>query len=269
MASYPPPHHILSDLRITADRGGGGELKFTAPMSLHAADASGAMATGPIVAVADFAAASIGMRGADGDWVGTIDLSFRRAAPVVEGPLVITGSVVRAGGRLIAVRCELHDGRGSEEPATLAGTATGTFRRMRRDLGLDENLDRTRHAGRQDFFGPDAGFAAPVNEAIGAQPVSPGILELEKSPYVTNSFGTVNGGTLAILVAAAAESAVDHQLVAADLEIRYIGQAGVGPVRTATQIVRETDDHAVVDVTVNDLSNDHLPIALAAVTLVA
>lgn len=228
------------------------------------------MASGVIVAVTDVAAATVAMDGAGGDWVGTVDLSFRSASPVIEGPLIVTGCVVRAGGRLITAQCRIHDGHQSEEAVTLAGTAVGTFRRMRRDLALDDNPPGPKSIGvRQDWARDGSGFERPVAEALGLAEMSPGVIELAKSPYVTNSFGTVNGGTIAILVGAGAESAVGPPFLSSDIEIRYIGQAGEGPVRTDTQIVRLGEGHAVVDVTVVDMSNDRLPIAVASVTLTA
>jgi acyl-coenzyme A thioesterase PaaI-like protein len=266
--SYPPPHHLLRDLRPSSIWLNNDELRFIAPVVPEVRNRSGAMACGPMTAVTDLAAATVGVAGADGDWVGTVDLSLRRAAPLVDGPLVVTASVVRAGGRLINARCEIHDGHGTDEPGTLAGTATATLRRMRRDLALDENPPQQHEVGvRRDWARPESGFDQSLNDTVGLVEVSPGIVELSKSPYVTNSFGTINGGTTAILIAAGAESAVGGTLDATDIEVRYIGQAADGPVRTTSEVLRMGLGHAVVDVMVIDVSNGGMPIALASVTL--
>jgi len=112
-----------------------------------------------------------------------------------------------------------------------------------------------------------SGFVLPVNEQLGLVEVTPGVIEVTKTPYVTNSFGTINGGTSGIVMCAGAESALGHEFVATDIEARYIGQAAEGPVRTMSEIVRVASDHAVVDVTLVDMSRERRPIATAGVTL--
>ena len=93
------------------------------------------------------------------------------------------------------------------------------------------------------------------------------MVELEKTPYVLNSFGTVNGGATALTLAAAAESAVERA-VAADISVRYVGQAGPGPLRTVARALADDDSYASVDVELIDTSFAGHLIALATVGLV-
>lgn len=268
--AYPPDHHLLRDLRVVQLWTGELESRFIAPLVPNVARGDGAMDAGALFAVADLAAASTAIAGAGDDWAGTLDLSVRMSSPLVNGPLVIEGEVIRAGGTLIAVKSEIYDGNGDEEPREFIGTTIGSFRRMKRNPEFNAGpAERPEIGVRIDMARSDSGFECPVADAIGLNEITPGVVELEKSPYVTNSFGTINGGTTGIVICAGAESAVGHEFVATDIDVRYIGQARTGPVRTMSEVLRIGSDHAVVDVMVVDLSQDRRPIAAGSVTLLA
>jgi hypothetical protein len=53
-----------------------------------------------------------------------------------------------------------------------------------------------------------------------------GGVELDMHEYVSNSFGTINGGMLGLLVTAAEDATGG---VGSDLTLRYVGQTKVGP----------------------------------------
>jgi acyl-coenzyme A thioesterase PaaI-like protein len=96
--------------------------------------------------------------------------------------------------------------------------------------------------------------------------VGDGAAVLHNHDYVRNSFGSINGGVLGIVVVAAAEDATG--MIAADLTLRYVGQTKVGPARASTTIVRRAGDHAVTEVSVVDTGADDLLLAHAIVTTV-
>ena len=68
----------------------------------------------------------------------------------------------------------------------------------------------------------------PVLDRCGVHDAGGGRLVLDKSPYVENSFGTVNGGVMAIVAEAAAVAAVGGGR-AVDLQIHYLEQVRQGP----------------------------------------
>jgi uncharacterized protein (TIGR00369 family) len=268
--AYPPDHHLLRDLSVVTFWTGDMDSRFIAPLTEHVARADGAMDAGPLFAVADLAAASTAIAGADGDWAGTLDLSVRMTDAVTTGPLVIEGSVLRAGGTLVTVRSEIYDGEGTEEPARFVGTTIGGFRRMPRNQDYNAGPPQEREIGvRREWARSASGFDRNVSDQVGLVEIAGGVIELEKSPYVTNSFGTINGGATGILICAGAESAVGNEFAAVDVDVRYIGQAKAGPVRTACEVLRVGREHAVVDVMVHDLSQDRRTIAAGSVTLLA
>jgi len=262
MAVYPPDHHLLRDLQTQAEWVTDDECIFTAPVTDHVRSSTGALALGPMFAVTDLALVSTAIGFADGDWCGTLDLSIRSGRPIIDGPLVVSCQVLRVGGTLITTKAEILDGD------RLAGTAIATSRRMPRNPEFNEAPVDVKVVGQVQHWGiAGSGFNAPVNEQLGLTETAPGAIELAKTPYVTNSFGTINGGTTGILLCAGAEAALANEFIATDIEVRYVGQAAEGPVRTMSEIVRVEDDHAVVDVTAVDISRERRPIATAGVTL--
>ena len=261
-ASYPPEHHILRDLRAQAEWVNEDECVFTAPVPAEVRTASGAMALGPLFAIADLALVTTAIGFAEDDWCGTLDLAIRTRIPIREGPCVVACELLRVGGTLITTKAEIRDGN------TLAGIAIATSRRMPRNVDYNSDTPLPKQVGVVQNWGlPSSGFSKGIDDQLGLTPHAPGIIELAKTPYVTNSFGTINGGTTGILLCAGAESALGGDFVATDVEVRYTGQAAEGPVRTMSEVVRVEADHAVVDVTAVDLSRGRRPIATAGITL--
>ena len=262
MASYPPDHHLLRDLQARQEWVSEDECVFTAPVVPEVCTVSGALALGPLFAIADVALVSTAIGFADHHWCGTLDLAIRTGTPIVQGPLVISCQALRIGGTLITTKAEILDGD------RLAGTAIATSRRMPRNPEFNADEPEVKVVGVPKYWGIEtSGFVLPVNDQLALSELAPGVIELLKTPYITNSFGTINGGTTGILMCAGAESALGGEFTATDIEARYIGQAADGPVRTMSEIVRVERDHAVVDVTVVDMSRERRPIATAGVTL--
>ena len=265
--AYPPPHHLLRDLRATSCWISEDELHVYAPVQPAATDAQG-LQLGVIAAAIDIAGGQAAMSAIDGDWCATSDLSYQRSGGVTEGPMVISTKVLRAGSRVITMRSEVFDGRGEERPTRHAGTGVMTFSRIPREAANhDVPLDRGVTIGeRTTMSDAGSGFAESPQVLMGLIEHGPGELELEKSGYVLNSFGTVNGGATAIAMATAAQSVVPGA-TAVDISIRYVGQAGPGPVRTVSRAMADYDSYVSVDIELLDTSDDDRVIALATVGL--
>ena len=109
-------------------------------------------------------------------------------------------------------------------------------------------------------------LAVPIAERMELQ-VSGGAAVLHNHEYVRNSFGSINGGVLGIVVVAAAEDATG--MMAADLTLRYVGQTKVGTgAGDSDHRAGARDDHAVTEVSVVDTGADDLLLAHAIVTTV-
>jgi acyl-coenzyme A thioesterase PaaI-like protein len=93
-----------------------------------------------------------------------------------------------------------------------------------------------------------------------------GVTELARTPYVTNSIGTINGGAQCVMIQVAAE-AMCPGLVATDLEVHFLSQVKVGPARSCGRVARHGADHSVITVELVDHGADDQVLSLATVTL--
>ena len=120
-----------------------------------------------------------------------------------------------------------------------------------------------------------SGLAALLFDALGLVVVDArsGVVELAKTDYVRNSFGTINGGVLTMVVEAAAEAAsaaaLGRPVTVIDFQIHYLDQTRVGPARTSTTVLRTSATEAVCEVTVVDAGNDDLVLTVATARAVA
>lgn len=267
-SSYPPANHLLRDLQVDSVWINEADLHVYAPMTPEVSNERG-MAVGVMAAVIDFAGAQVAMRSVCCDWVATADLSYQPSGGVEHGPLVTSTKLLRAGNRVVVVRTEVFDGRGEERLARHAGSAVMTFSRLPREAAPTRVVPMSFTVGeRYGLSAGSTGFEVAAADALGLEELAPGSLLLEKSDYVLNSFGTVNGGATAMTLAAAAESMTGAG-VAADISIRYVGQAGEGPMRTVARAPAAYDSYTSVDVELLDTSEGDRVIALGTVGIVA
>jgi hypothetical protein len=72
----------------------------------------------------------------------------------------------------------------------------------------------------------------PFADAVGARVVSPGVIEVDRYPYVMQPAGTIQGGIVALLGELAGESVLGRPVT--HLEVRFLSTVRVGPARTST-----------------------------------
>ena len=252
----------------------------TAPLGEGARSPSGVVSMATVATVLDVAASHPALIAVAPDWTATLDLSVHGGAWLTDGPLVVDSHLVRAGSRFVVVRADVYDGRGRDDirslPAaidaggldTIAGRCLITFARLPRTAASDvDDYDPGRWIGDVRRSPPAEAASGTALERTGIRTIdaASGTLELDRTPHVTNSIGTINGGAQAILVEAAAE-ATRPGLVTADLKMSFLAQVRSGPARTSCTVVRDQADHAVIDVEVRDAGADLL-LTLATVTL--
>ncbi|MBV9953499.1 MAG: hypothetical protein JO291_16210 [Acidimicrobiia bacterium] len=257
-----------------------------APLTDAVRSPGGGASIGMLVTMVDLGASDPAMVACRPDWTATQDVALHGAGPLTEGPIVVDAQLLRVGSKVIVVAARAYDGHGIEDfdalrkaiddgqPAstcgpTLAASGLLTFARIPGSAapGMEEydpaswigevrpRLERTPATG-------------SMYERLGARTLdgATGRFELERTPYVANSIGTINGGVLAVLVEVAAE-AVSPGRVATDVQIHFLSQLKVGPAQTRADVLRHAGDHTVVSVEVVDAGNDDRLLALATVTL--
>jgi len=94
-----------------------------------------------------------------------------------------------------------------------------------------------------------------------------GVVELEMSDYVLNSFRALQGGAVALLADVAGEQVAracsGNALATSDLAIHYLAQGKVGPFRTRVTVVRTISDTTLTRVEVIDTGADDRLLAIA------
>jgi acyl-coenzyme A thioesterase PaaI-like protein len=289
--SYPPEHHFVRDLDVTSWQVSADRSVCAAPVVGWTRARSGEAALGFLAALVDVNAAMVALIAAHPDWAATADLTLHATGPLTTGPAVVDSRLVRAGSNIVVVGADVYDAAGLDvdvalttpvlAPETVVYTTTSgarmqgsmrraatgllTFARIPRKASVSNGIDPASVIGVRRRLSPPPG---PAAGSLGLRVVDgpAGVVELDATPYVSNSFGTINGGVLGMVFQAAAEAALPG-LVATDLHIHYLAQAKAGPARTAASVLRRSGDHAVCAVEAVDAGNGDRLLALASLGL--
>lgn len=241
--------------------------------------AAGAVRIGVIATLMDVAGAAVALDSVLPDRIATVELAYQSMRPARHGPIFALARGLRAGSKQVVVEVEVLEGHGKDDPlgADPVGVGSMTFSRLaqRAEHAPIRSSDlREPSAGRSRMALPSSGFERPLLESARVRELDSGagVLELENHDWVRNSFGTINGGMVAILLERAGElaagAASGTQLWAADLAITYLGQTARGPARTRTRLLRASAEHAVCRVELRDTSAGDALVALGVVTSV-
>jgi acyl-coenzyme A thioesterase PaaI-like protein len=168
----------------------------------------------------------------------TLDLTARVVGDVSGDRLDIVGRVLKQGRTTIVTETDFcHPATGS-----VVAISHATFVASPRP---------------QDVIGPMVATRASVNalsrpiaEELGMQVLAPGVVSLERGPYVNQPSGTLQGGVVALLAEVAAETLTGARVT--ELEVRYLSAIRVGPGRTSALAL---DEHTV-RVEIRDPGND-------------
>ncbi|OHV38961.1 hypothetical protein CC117_02590 [Parafrankia colletiae] len=260
---------------------------MTAPLTDAVRSPGGSVSPGMILTIFDVGASHPTMITCRPDWTATQDISLHGADPITEGPIVVDNQLVRVGKKVAIASAAVYDGHGVDDieklqwlidqagpsaaPAglTRAGAGLISFARLPRAAaaGMDD-YDPGKWIGQVRHTGVPEPVEGSLHERLGLRLLEPriGQFDLDLTPSVTNSIGTIFGGALAVMIEAAAE-AMRPGLAATDLQIHFLSQVRTGPARTTGTVLRDAGDHSVVTVQVTDAGHDNQILALATVTL--
>ncbi len=254
MSVYPPSDQILSSLGVEVawrDENTlvGRTLVDTGLLGRNG-DPPGMGALSPIV---DIIAGSRATRDSNGGWLVTSDLWMHQRAPLGLGPLLFETRMLRAGKRSMVVEVEvLSDGRP-------AASCTVEFSHIRRDASQHRtNFEKI--AGQWVRIGSGDLLDRPLEEACAFRTLDDptGVVEVERSPFVANSIGTLQGGVVVLLADAAASAALGPAARTIDMQFRFLAQTGDGPARATAEILRSDRGEATVRVSLVDRADDKL-----------
>jgi acyl-coenzyme A thioesterase PaaI-like protein len=245
---YPPDEHVLRDLRATSWLEAEDHAVAEMPVDVAVLDASGAASLGALATLVDLCCARVAFHAAAGSWIATADLSLHLTQPVpVGGTARVDAWLLKAGSKLISIAVDLHG----------AGRGMVSFARIPREASEVERPPVV-IGERSSMASSGPPLDVNVTERMGLRVTGDGV-ELDRHDYVRNSFGTINGGVMGLLVTAAAEAATGG--VGSDLTLRYHGQTKVGPARATASVLRPD----VCEVRVVDTGADDLLLATAYV----
>ncbi|HEY1636417.1 MAG TPA: hypothetical protein VGF64_16785 [Acidimicrobiales bacterium] len=248
--TYPPKQHLLRDLHVLnwLEDPDHGVAEFDITDAMR--DSSGQVSVGALITLADIACSRVALSVAAPDFVATLDLSVTTGARPAEGRVRTDARLLRAGSKVVSIDGDVD----------AVGPITGSFVRIPNEASLVSRVPAIGVRSRLDHVGPL--LTGSITDRMGMR-VTADAAELDQSDYVGNSFGTINGGALGFLVAAAAEAVIGE--TATDITIRYLDQTKVGPARATTSIVRRSAGHAIADVIVRDIGAGGVPLARALV----
>lgn len=272
--SFPAGRHILRDLRMEMEAGPDAFQAVRMPLVPEILGADGHLQPGVVATIADLAAAFPTMQHVLPDWMATSDLSACTTARPMHGPILALPRVLRAGRTSVVTEVEVFDEGCPEQ--TRVGHCLLAFARIERpastrNMPMPESpSERTRST----MALSDSAMRAPHHEQTGIRVVDAarGICELARTDYVLNSFGTVQGGSVATITEAGAEALVSastgRAASAVDLSVRYLAQGPRGPYRTSARLLRldEAAGQAWAQVELRDIGADTL-MSLAKVAL--
>jgi acyl-coenzyme A thioesterase PaaI-like protein len=181
----------------------------------------------------------------DDSWAFTTDLSLRMPVRPAPAKVTATATILRQGRRSAHSLVEVVD----EQQRLVAAGAIGFARVPRKPEdppkpGVSPELMAERFRGRERL-------SSALRDEAGIVPIDPGrgVVEIAVRPEVCNPAGTLQGAMVALVAEAAAEDLIGwlagEPAVVAELDIRYLAQAKVGPVRTQSRPLGNRPDDPV------------------------
>lgn len=175
-------------------------------------------------------------------WTMTSDMTVRMHPVAAPGRISATNTVVRRGRRSTTCRVELLD----EGDRPVGSGAIGFTRFPRHEGDPPKPVVEPEQVPR--LFGAATPLARPLRDEAGIEVLdaAEGVVQVLVTPHLRNPAGTLQGAMVALLAEAAVEELVETRfgrpVVVTDLDLRYLAQAPVGPVRTRCELLGDQPD---------------------------
>jgi uncharacterized protein (TIGR00369 family) len=254
-ATYPPDRHLLRDLQLSFERGDGNTSRAWMPVVPELTAADGSVRAGALATLVDVIGGGLAATVAQPDWIATADLTLHLVGAATQGSVEARARVAHAGRTTVVIEVELYDHAGAE-----IGIATMSFAVLPR---RDTNLDVTAMAsGPTTMARPDSKLRVPLLDELEVRVVdaASGALEAPIGEWSRNSLGAMQGGAVATIIDAAAETAAGAStgapLVVSDLQVTYLALGRVGPIRTRAAVVGAAPGAVTLHVELVDEGSD-------------
>lgn len=255
---YPPESHMLRDLRLSVELQAGGPFAARAPVAPEVCTDRGTLQLGVVAALADTLGGLIAVRSVYPDWAATAYMTVHTSGRAGSGAVSATASMIKAGNSMVFVDLDLFEAPDGAPRLKKIGSALLAFSKLPRRKDTLELGAHNGSSGVARFEMAGAPLTEPFLRKAGVRVLreAEGVVELEPSEYVLNSFRSLQGGMAAVLAdvagQCAARSAAEKDLLTSDLEIHYLSQGRKGPFRTRAEVVRRTAETVLTRVEVRD-----------------
>lgn len=243
MKDYPPPRHLLRDLRVSASHRDGVWCS-RAPVVPEVCARDGSARAAFFATLIDVAGGRTGAVLSHPTTALTQEISVHKLAALGGGEAVVQVRVLRNGRSLIVYDLELSDASGRS-----IARASMSSAKIPSPPGVDFTAVRpgewVHHAR------ADSGLRVSLAEYAGARPAGPGAIEIDLDPALCNGLGILHGAAQALAIEFAAERAAGGRPVA-DLSVRYLAPGRKGPFRAQAELLRDSADDALARVELVD-----------------
>jgi uncharacterized protein (TIGR00369 family) len=269
--AYPPERHLLRELRLEAEHRPDGTSTAWIPMTPEVQTPSGTPEMGAVTTLVDALGGGMAIPAVLPNWIATADLALHLLPGPAGDAVEARGQVARAGQTTVVLEVELFDVPGG----AARGLATMTFSVIERQVEAPVWERDTGTVTRTSMALPESGFDGHIHDVLGIEVVdaSAGVVEMPIGGFALNSFGAVQGGAFGALAGAAAEAALREAfgapVEAVDLHLTYLELGRVGPLRTATTVLRSSPSEGAARVEIVDAGTDDLLTTWATVACVA
>jgi acyl-coenzyme A thioesterase PaaI-like protein len=266
---YPPPEHVLRDLRLWVDPAEGAR-RAGLPFAPELLGATGAVSSGVLSVLVDAIAGGEAIAAVRPDWIATSDMTLTWLRAVRGGDLVATPRVLRAGRSSVAIEVGVDC---AGEPVALG---TVSFARLEARGAFQQGGAVTGGGGARTVFGDEGRrLAHPLREELRVvtRDAAAGVIELPVTPYVGNSLGGLQGGVAVSALDFAAETLGAHALgrpvASSDLVVHFLALGRTGPMRTRGRVLRRDAGRAVLRVELLDAGEGERLCTIATVGVTA
>jgi uncharacterized protein (TIGR00369 family) len=225
----------------------------------HLRGPGGNVRAGALLTMADTVGGMCGGLATLPGWVVTTNLMLTTIPGRHVGPLALDATVLRAGRKAVVTQVQIRDS-GDRDRLIADGVLTGA---VLEPEGGPPDFPRPMVLIAPE--GPDP--ALPLLDFFGIGPHGETDVALDINDRVKNPWGILHGGATAVLVDAAAATAIGADATTTDVVMHFLRPGRVGPAVARTTVLGERADGHIVRVEVVDAGADDRVMVVAVATV--
>ena len=261
---YPPTRHILRHLRLCHTVDDEGNISATMPILPDLLDEGGWLRLGAIATLVDSVAGHHGVMQVAPDWVATLQLGTVLSRKAEGTEVTAECRPLRIGRNNVVTETAISDSSGEIERATCT-YARLPARTNNPSVGTDKGQV-------VDYAEDNEEHPRPMLEDYLRADINPNepVIELPHHSRIHNSFGSIQGGAVAVLADAMAAHLCRLILKTparcTSADVHYLAQAKGGPFRVEGEALRIDQTAVTSRIRIIDVGNDNRLLDVATAT---